>query len=148
MDLILLKDVATLGKTGQKVSVKDGYARNFLIPNGLAVPATGSQQKQVASLLAAREKKAVGLLEKAKKTAKQIENAPCAISVSVGQQGKMHGAVTAADIAAVLKEKGFSVDKHQILLDAPLSTIGTYAVSVKLHQDVTAVLRLDLVAKS
>jgi large subunit ribosomal protein L9 len=147
MDVILTKDVKGLGKAGQTVSAKEGYARNFLFPNGLALPATGGAKNQMQVLQAAQLKKAEALKQKAEQTAQAVSQLACAIPMAVGEQGKLFGSVTASDIARFLEGKGLSVDKHQILLDAPITHLGVHPVTIKLHPEVAATLQVSVVAK-
>ena len=145
MEIILLSDVARLGSAGQKVTVKGGHARNFLFPRGLAVPATAGsnaqqQQRQRAQLRAVQAQK-----EKAQALARQLEAARCTIAAAVGAQGKLHGAVTAADIAEALRQQGIELDRHQIDLERPLTQVGEFPVEVRLHPDVRASVRVAIV---
>ena len=147
MDVILAKDVEGLGKAGQTVSAKEGYARNFLFPNGLAFPATGAMKNQMQMLQAVQLKKSEALKQKAFETAAALEKISCAIPVTVGEQGKLYGSVTAADIAQALGESGIAVDKHQVLLEGPITQLGTHPVTIKLHTEVTATLQVSVVPK-
>ena len=145
MEVILLTDVARLGAAGQKANVKDGYARNFLFPQGLAVPATAGtareqQQRRQAQLRALQAQK-----ERALALARQLEAARCTIAAAVGAQGKLHGAVTAADIAEALRQQGIELDRHQIDLERPLTQVGEFPVEVRLHPDVRASVRVAIV---
>ncbi len=144
-EVILLADVARLGSAGQKASVKNGYARNFLFPQGLAVPATAGsntqqQQRRQAQLRAAQAQK-----ERALELARRIEAALCTIPAAVGAQGKLHGAVTAADIAEALRSQGIELEKHQIEMERPLTQLGEFPVPVRLHPDVRASVRVAVV---
>lgn len=145
MEIILLADVERLGAAGQKVTVKDGYARNFLLPQGKAVPATAGsqhqqQQRAQAQLRAAQQQK-----EKAVALAGQLEKASCRIPAAVGERGKLHGAITAADIAETLRQQGIELDRHQIELERPLTQVGEFPVEVRLHPDVRVSLRVAIV---
>lgn len=147
MEVILLADVARLGAAGQKATVKDGYARNFLFPQGLAAPATAGsgaqqQQRQRAQMRAAEMAK-----EKALMLAQQLGAARCTIPAVAGAQGKLHGAVTAADIAEALHQQGIELDKHQIQIERPLTQLGEFPVAVRLHPDVRASVRVVIVQR-
>jgi len=147
VNVILTKDVQHLGKTGQTVLVKDGYARNFLIPKGLAFPATVGHAAQVKSTQAARARHAEALKQKAQDLAKRLSEISCTVPVAVGAQGKLHGAVTAADVAEALQAQGILLDKHQISLEGPVTQLGVHQIPVKLHPEVTATLRVSVVQK-
>ncbi len=148
MNVILVKDVERLGKAGETVSVKDGYARNFLLPNGVALSATSGTKNQIQAIQAAHAKQAALQKAKAQEVAERLEKVSCTIPVSVGEQGKLHGAVTALDIVEALQHKGVTLDRHQILLEGPITHVGAHAVSVKLHPEVTAVVQVSIVEKS
>lgn len=147
MDVILMQDVPRLGTVGEKVLVKDGYARNFLIPRGLAVSANPRTHAQAQALQAARLRVAQRERERAVALADQIQGRCWVIPVSVGQQGKLHGAVTASDLADLLKKEGLSVEKHEMDLERPLAHLGEFQVPLKLHAEVKAVLRVQLVPR-
>ena len=147
MEVILCQDVAKLGKVGKVVKVKDGYARNFLLPRRLAYPATPANLKiieqQKAKLVAESErirKEAEGLAEK-------INKVSCTLAVEVNDLEKLYGSVTQLDIAQALKEEGFEIDKKDILLDKPIEDLGVYEVNVRVHPEVTAKIRLWVTKK-
>lgn len=147
MEVILLKEVQNLGAAGQTVTVKDGYARNFLIPRGDAVAATASHRAQVESLQAVRARKAQGLREKALQLSRRLSERPLTLAVAVGDQGKLHGAVTAGDIVQELERQGISLERHQVVLENPLTQLGSHDLSIKLHPEVTATLRVVVVKR-
>ena len=147
MEVILIQEVQKLGQAGDSVKVKDGYARNFLFPKGLAVSADRAHKAQAAALQKARLRQVEAEKAKAEEIAGRIGKAACTIPVSVGEQDKLHGAVTAADIAARLAQQGISIDKHQIVLDGPLTSLGEHQVSVKLHPAVTVNVTVSVVRK-
>lgn len=147
MEVILLKEAQNLGAAGQTVTVKDGYARNFLIPRGLAVVATASHRAQVESLQAVRARKAQGLREKALQLSRRLSQRPLTLAVTVGDQGKLHGAVTAGDIVQELERQGISLERHQVTLENPLTQLGSHDLSIKLHPEVTATLRVVVVKR-
>ena len=148
MELILTQPVKGLGKDGDKVKVKDGYARNFLIPNKLALEATPQnleyhrqQQKKEQGRLA-RERK------QAEELAKRIAQVSCTISVETGENDRLFGAVTAQDIASAVKEKsGVSLDKRTIELDEAIKQLGVFTIGVRLHPEVKGQLKLWVVKK-
>lgn len=147
MEVILLKEVQNLGAAGQTVTVKDGYARNFLIPRGDAVVATASHRAQAESLQAVRARKAQGLREKALQLSRRLSERPLTLAVAVGDQGKLHGAVTAGDIVQELERQGISLERHQVTLENPLTQLGSHDLSIKLHPEVTATLRVVVVKR-
>lgn len=147
MELLLLQDVDRVGKRGQKVNVKDGFGRNFLIPRGLAISAKAGAGSQVRHQMAARMRAAQMQKEKAQELAARLEQTVCAVSVEVGAQGKTHGAVTASDIVRALAQQGIPLDKHQLDLERPLTSLGETRVTVRLHPEVAAFVRLSVVSR-
>ncbi len=145
MEVILLKDVPRLGKSGETLVVKDGYARNFLLPQGLALKATIGARSQAESLRVAQLKQSELLRAKALEQAERLHQISCTIAVTVGDQGKLHGVVTAGDIVKVMEKQGVHVEKHQLLLDGPITQLGSFSVPVRFHPDVTAALKILVV---
>jgi len=145
MDVILAQDIPTVGTQGSIVTVKPGYARNYLFPRGMAKPATAGNTRVVEQL----KRKQAAQVEQAKaaaqQTADQLAALSCTISAAVGEQEKLHGSVTTADIAAALKEHGIVVDKRQLVLDSPITQLGVYKVLVKLHPEITATVKVWIV---
>ena len=144
MEVILTQEVRPLGLAGQKVSVKDGYARNFLMPRGLAVPADRGADSASRARLNANLRSAELAKGKAVGIAAKLEETTCRFSLSSGEQGKLHGAVTTSDIARELQKQGISIEKHQIQLEGPLSQLGEHPVPVRLHPQVKATLKVLL----
>jgi len=147
MKVILREDVATLGKSGEVVQVKDGYGRNYLIPRRLAVEATNKNLKQLEHekrLITDVQKKKRG---KAEKLAGALAQYSCTIACQVGDQDKLFGAVTGRDIADQMRRDGFEVDRHQIVLEEPLKQLGAYTVPLKLGEGVESGLKVWLVKK-
>ncbi len=144
MKVILTQEVSRLGKAGQKVSVKDGFGRNYLIPRGLAVAETRGAGTVAQARSAAQLRAAEMLKEKAAELGRRLAEAHCAIAVSVGEQGKLHGAVTAADVAEALEKQGITLEKHQIQMERSLTHLGEYPIQVRLHPEVKATLRVIL----
>ena len=147
MEIILYQDVVKLGKTGEVVKVKEGYARNFLIPHKLACVATPAnlkriEQEKVKKLAEheAKKKEAEGLAEKLSKVS-------CTVSVEVNDLDKLYGSVSEADIAKALDVEGFSVDKKDIMLENPITELGIFDVNIKLHPEVTAKIKLWVAKK-
>lgn len=141
MKVVLKKDVNGSGKKDQLVEVSDGYARNFLIPRGLAVVADGAAINEVKTKENAKQHHAAVELENAQQTAKKIDGTTVTIKAKAGQGGRLFGAVTAKDIAeAIGKITGETVDKRKIVLDADIKNYGCYEIEVKVHPGVVAKL--------
>jgi large subunit ribosomal protein L9 len=147
MKLILLKDVEKLGRSGDIVAAKDGYARNYLFPKGLALLATDRNIKAAE----ADKKQKDEALEKEKQEAHRlseiISRVSCTIAVEAGKDDKLFGSVTAIDIHEALEAEGVSVDKKKIELKEHINQIGIYQIPVKLHPEVVATLKLWVVKK-
>jgi large subunit ribosomal protein L9 len=129
--VILTKDVDKLGKSGEMKTVADGYATNFLIPNGVAVPAAGGAYRAWQHDIASREDKRERERAEAEIAATRIASTTLTMGVKVGEGGKLFGSITAKDIADALARRGIEVDRHKIDLDEPLKSLGTYKVAVK-----------------
>lgn len=145
MKVILKEDVKDLGNIGEMVTVKDGYARNFLLPRGLAVEANPKnvrafehEKRQVQELI---KKKKAG----AEEFAARLSATAVTIAAKAGEEEKLFGAVTAMDIAGALKKEGIEVDRKKILLEEPIKRLGSYTVNVKLHPEVTVPLHVQVV---
>lgn len=133
MKVILTSDVETIGKSGDLKDVADGFARNFLIPRKLAVPASGGAYRAWQHDVANREEKRVREREEAGVQAARITSTTLTMGVKVGEGGKLFGSVTAKDIAEALARRGIAVDRHKIELEDPLKQLGTYKVAVRIH---------------
>jgi large subunit ribosomal protein L9 len=129
--VILTADVSKLGKSGEMKNVTDGYARNFLIPQKLAVPAAGGAYRAWQHDIASREEKRKREREEAEIAAQRISSTTLTMGVKVGEAGKLYGSITAKDIADALGRRGIVVDRHKVDLDEPLKSLGTYKVAVK-----------------
>lgn len=147
-EVLLLKPVDGLGAEGDQVKVRAGYARNFLLPQGMAVPLTVANRKQVDALKKARALREAKELEGAQALGKQIEKAGIAIAVKTGEGGKLFGAVTANDIHDKLAAAGITVEKKRIHLGQPIKTLGKHEVKIRLHPDVTVDLAFDVVSEN
>jgi large subunit ribosomal protein L9 len=147
MEVILNQDVDRLGKAGQVIKVKDGFARNFLIPNGLAVPMTSSNLKRLEE---ERQKK-TRQEDKVKKEAESIKEKIAGLSLTmpvlVQEEEKLYGSITAQDIITALKEEGFTIDKSAVLLEEPIKGLGIYEVGIKLHPEITTHIKVWIVKK-
>jgi large subunit ribosomal protein L9 len=147
MQVILKENVKDLGHIGDVVSVKDGYARNFLIPKGLAVEANPKNIKALEH----EKRKIHELAKKAKASAEElsvrVSGTTITIKAKAGEDDKLFGSVTAMDIADALKKEGMDIDKKKIMLDEPIKRLGSYTVNVKIHSDVTAQLNVQVVSE-
>ncbi|MBC9957838.1 50S ribosomal protein L9 [Yimella sp. cx-51] len=147
MKIILTHEVHGLGSAGDVVDVKDGYARNFLLPRSLATPWTKGGQKQVEAITKAREVRAVKSLDDAKALKGSLESAKVNLAARAGDTGRLFGAVTTADIADAVKAAGAGdVDRRTIQVAKPIRALGEHEVQVRLHPEVAAVLKLNVVA--
>src|SRR5919202_5295956 len=146
MKVILVQDVDNLGRTGDVKEVSRGYARNFLVPRGLVVPATESQLKQLHVFQARRQKEDAQRLSEAQQLAQRLAALQVVIPARVGEQGRLFGSVTNQDVAAALKEQhAVEIDRRDIELDESLRTLGTHTVPVRLRGQVSGQLRVELV---
>jgi large subunit ribosomal protein L9 len=137
LKVILTKDVAKLGKSGEMKQVADGYATNFLIPQGVAVPAAGGAYRAWQHDIASREEKRIRERADAEIAATRIASTTLTMGVKVGDGGKLYGSITSKDIADALARRGIDVDRHKIDLDEPLKTLGTYKVAIKVFSGMT-----------
>jgi large subunit ribosomal protein L9 len=144
--LILTHEVSNLGEPGDIVDVKDGYGRNYLLPRRFAIRWTKGAAKQVESIKAAREAHAIHDLEDAQEIKGRLEAEPINVGAHAGEGGRLFGAVTVADIAAALAAAGATVDKRRIEISSPIKAVGAHEVSVRLHPEVSALVRLNVVA--
>ncbi|MFC7495522.1 MULTISPECIES: 50S ribosomal protein L9 [unclassified Nocardioides] len=146
MKLILTQEVTGLGAPGDVVEVKDGYGRNYLVPRGLALRWTRGGEKQIESIKAARSSRAVRDLGHAEQIKTKLEAQAVSVKVRSGAGGRLFGAVTVGEIADALAEtSGEKVDKRTIVVTNPIKALGTHEVSVKLHDDVSATVALNVI---
>lgn len=143
--VVLQQDVQNLGKSGDLVRVRPGYARNFLIPRGLALPATAGNVARVEQLKQQAMARAVKDLSSAEALAKKLEAISVKISRPVGGENKMYGSVTARDIEEAFHAAGFEIDRKKIQLDDPIKELGLAEVPVKLYREVVAKLRVEVI---
>ncbi|MGB9665283.1 MAG: 50S ribosomal protein L9 [Ignavibacteria bacterium] len=145
MKVILRQDYEPLGKIGDVVEVKDGYARNFLIPKKIVYPATPGSLKAVEN----ERKRLQAKLQRERKSAEllatELEKVSITIPVEVGEEDRIHGTVTTQMIADALIEKGYEIDKRKIELDEQIKTLGIYSAKIKLHPEVTAQIKVWVV---
>ncbi len=145
MQVVLLKDIKRLGKAGDVRNVADGYARNYLIPRGLAAPATSGAVREAQEQAAAQAKHLAREQAQAQAMAEALSGVALTIKARAGETGHLYGSVTTADIAAALeKQAGKAVDRRKIALEEPIRDLGTYEVPVKLSADVTATIKVTV----
>lgn len=147
IELILRENVPSLGKAGELVRVKPGYARNFLLPRGLAFEATEGNKKRIAGEAKARQSRAAAERAESEALAARLAAVTLSFSAKAGEEGKLFGSVTSTDIAEQLAAQGFEVDKRKIELEHPLKELGFHTVSVKLPHDVHAELKVTIAAE-
>jgi len=145
MEVILREDVKSLGRAGDLVRVKPGYGRNYLLPSGLAYEATEGNKKRIAAETRARSTRADAERGEAQARANELAAVELRIAGKAGEEGKLFGSITAADIAEALAARGFQTDKRRIELDQPIKTLGQHTAGVRLHTDVRAEVRVDVV---
>jgi large subunit ribosomal protein L9 len=146
-DVILREDVKALGKAGELVRVKPGYARNFLLPRGLAFEATEGNKKRIAAETRARGARDQAERTEAERFAATLGAVTLTLKGKAGEEGKLFGSITAQDIADALAAQGHQVDKRRIELEHPIKTVGHHTVAVRLHSEVHAEVRVSVVAE-
>ena len=146
MQVILKEDVINLGYKDDIVTVKDGYGRNYLIPQGKAILATESAQKELAETLKQRAHKLAKIKADAEELAAKINGSTVQITAKASESGKVFGAVTSLHIAEALEKNGISIDKRTIMLKEPIKELGSTNVTVKLHKEVSAEVTVEVVA--
>ena len=145
MEVILRGDIHKLGSKGDIVTVKDGYARNYLLPQKLALLATPGTRKQVAEMKAAAARKDASEKGAAETLAEQMSAVELTFPVKAGESDQLFGSVTSMDIAEALEAKGFSIDRRKVELAEPIRTLGEYTVPVRIHREVAASVKLQVV---
>jgi len=145
VEVILLKSVPALGDRGETVRVKPGYARNYLLPRSLAVPATDSNRRKFEEEERVHKRRDINAMQDAKAKVAKMADVSCTITVQVGEEDKLYGSVTSADIAKELAAQGIEVDKKQVLLEEPIKKIGVYTVDIRLHREVSAPIKVWVV---
>jgi len=148
MEIILQQDVPNLGYKHDIVNVKPGYARNYLIPKGLAIEATESAKKMNAEIVRQKQHKEEKIRREAQENASKLANLVLKIATKAGENGKIFGSITTIQIAQALQEKGFSVDRKSITItEEHIKTLGTYKAKVKLYKDIGAEVTFEVVAE-
>ncbi|MDA0207031.1 MAG: 50S ribosomal protein L9 [Acidobacteria bacterium] len=146
-EVILRKDVRKLGDRGQIVSVASGYARNYLYPQQLAMPANGANKKQIAEMRAAADKETDTLTNAASAIADKMKDLTVRAVARAGDSGVLFGSITARDIAALIVESGFEVDRHQVILGSPIKEVSDSEVTVHLYKDINVVVKVEVRAE-
>jgi large subunit ribosomal protein L9 len=147
MKLILTQEVTGLGAPGDVIEVRDGYGRNYLLPQGLAILATRGAEKQIATIRRARDVRGVRDLGQARDLAAQLGGLTVRLGARVGSSGRLFGSVTAADVVdAVEAAGGPKLDRRRVELTSPIKTAGTHTVSVRLHPEVAATVPVEVVS--
>ena len=146
MKVILSDDIESLGQRGDVVTVADGYARNFLVPKGLVMVATKGALKQADLMKKAREERERRAKEEAAAKVAYLASTPVYISARAGEGGRLFGSVTRSDVARGVKEQlETEIDRHDVLLEEPIRQTGTFQVEVKLHEEVTALVTVEVI---
>ena len=145
MKVILRQDMDALGLEGDMVNVADGYARNYLIPKGIALEANNQNIKLMESQRRKIEIKRLSAIEGAEKVKEKIANIVITISQKVGEEEKLYGSVTSMDIAAHMEKQGIIIDRRKIALDKPIKSLGEYDVPIRLYPEVTASIKVVVV---
>ena len=148
MQVILREDVTHLGEVGDLVTVKAGYARNFLLPRGLAVQANDRQLRRVEHEKRIIEARVAKARKGAEDEASKLNEVVITVEKSAGENGKLFGSVTAMEIEALLRDNGFTIDRRRIQLDENIKNLGEYDLGIKLHRDVVATIKVLVVARS
>ena len=148
MDVILREDVEKLGTRGQLVKVAPGYARNFLLPNKMAVAATESNKKIVEQERQAHLRREAKVEGEAKEVGKMLGTVAITISQKAGENDQLFGSVTSKDIAEALEKQGYTIERRKIVLEEPIKTLGEFKVPIRLHREVTARVRVKVLAEA
>ncbi len=147
MEVILNQDVERIGRAGQVIKVKDGFARNFLFPNKLAVPRNSANLKRLEEEQLKKQQASEKLLQEAQSLGTRLAAVSLTIPMLVQDEDKLYGSIGAQEIIRALKDEGFDIDKSNIALDEPIKKLGIYEVPLKLHADVTAKIKIWIVKK-
>jgi large subunit ribosomal protein L9 len=145
MKVILTQDIAGLGNIGDLITVKDGFGRNYLVPQGKAIQATSQNIKKLEHQKRQIREKIEKAKREAQRLAARIESISCTVAKAVGEDDKLFGSVTSIDIESSLKLEGIEIDRKKINLPEPIKSLGIYNIPIKLHPEVTAILKLWVV---
>ncbi len=147
IEVILREDVRTLGRAGEMVRVKPGYARNYLLPQGLAYEATEGNKKRIAAETKARNTRSQAERLEAERLATTLGGVQLTLAGKAGEEGKLFGSITSQDVADALAREGHTVDKRRIEMEHPIKTLGEHVVTIRLHPEVHAELRVSVIAE-
>lgn len=147
MRVILKQDVTDLGSAGQTIEVKDGYGRNYLFPRNLAIPANKANLRAIGEVKKQHELRERKIHRESELVKGRIEKLSISVEVMVGEEDKLFGSVTNADIAELVSKEGITIDKRAIELESPIKALGVYTVPVKIDKEVTAELKLWVIKK-
>ncbi len=145
IEVILREDIKTLGKAGELVRVKPGYARNYLLPHGLAYEATEGNKKRIAAESKARAGKVAAERGEAEALAAKLGALAVELRGKAGEEGKLFGSITSADIVAALSRQGVEIDRRKVELEHPIKALGEHSVAVRLHPEVHAEVKVNVV---
>jgi len=144
MKVVLTKDLEGYGFFGDVIEVKNGFANNYLIPRGYAVPATEGNVRHVQEVLRQKRRKIEREKKKAEELAKKLEGVVVEVRKPVGEGGKLFGSVTAADIVGALKEQGIEIDRKNVVFPHAIKQVGLYTITIRPHRDVSVDIKLDV----
>ena len=147
MEVVLKEDVEKVGQAGEKVRVANGYGRNYLIPQGLAIEANSSNVSVIEQHMKSRAKRLAAQKVEAEAMAVEIGKLHLVYTRRAGEEGKLFGSVTASEIGRSVVDKGFEIDKRKILLDMPIKQLGEHEVKIKLHPEVTGIIKVEIQAE-
>jgi large subunit ribosomal protein L9 len=148
MEVILREDIEKLGERGQVVTVKNGYARNFLLPRKLAVAATGANKKIVEQERQSHLRREAKLKTEAEDLAKMMTGLSVTFTQKAGENDQLFGSVTAKDIAEALEKQNYTIDRRKVLLEEPIKTLGEHKVPLRLHRDVSTEITVNVVKEA
>jgi large subunit ribosomal protein L9 len=144
IEVILREDIKTLGRAGEMVRVKPGYARNYLLPHGLAYEATEGNRKRIAAETRVRTARHQAERDQAEREAATLRDVTVSLTRRAGEEGKLFGSITSQDVADALAQQGHTVDRRRIELEHPIKTTGAHTVKVRLHPEVHAEVRVSV----
>lgn len=142
MRIILLRDFETLGESGTQVEVKEGFARNYLIPKGIALKASRENLKKFEEIAKQKNNKTARALKNSEELAEKLKTLSLTVPVKVGEDDKIFGSVTTQMIAEQLQEKGYEIDKRQVQLEEPIKALGIYDIPIRLHSEISTSVKL------
>jgi len=145
MEIILTENVSGLGNRGDVIKVKDGYARNYLFPKKLAIPATENNRKMLEEENRIRQRKDEKVKQSVQALAEKMEGLSCTIVVQAGEEDKLYGSVGPHEIAKAINEQGFDIDHKQVIMEEPIKKLGVYTVPVRLHREVEVSVKVWVV---